>query len=459
MEGLPFGTRGGTLIKHQFPQDAEYVFRFNLANTTAGADLDVMLDGERIKLFNIARGGARRGRRRQRAAREARNPHEDQRRPARGRRRVREGADRAGRGEPPAVPEPDRERPGMASLRNVIITGPFESQGVRRHAEPRSGSSRAGPMRARAATSTECAQDDSLHARAARLPAAGRRRGPEDADGGVHRRAAPTAVPSTTGSSAGCSRSSSARSSCSASKPIHRRPSRARRTASAISSSRRGSRSSSGAACPTTSCSIWPRAGSCETRRCSSSRCGACSPTRARRRSTANFAGQWLQLRNLAAVTPSEVLFPDFDDTLRQALPARDRAVLRQHHARGPAASLDLLTADYTFLNERLARHYGIPEHQGQPLPPRDADRREPPRPARPGQHPDDHVASGPHVAGVPRQVDSRQPSRHAAARRRPPTCRRCPRRPARTPARMPSMRERMAAAPREPDLRDAATR
>ena len=57
MDGLPFGTRGGTLIKHQFPQDAEYVFSFNLANTTAGADLDVMLDGERIKQFNIARGG------------------------------------------------------------------------------------------------------------------------------------------------------------------------------------------------------------------------------------------------------------------------------------------------------------------------------------------------------------------------------------------------------------------
>ena len=47
VEGLPFGTRGGTLITHQFPQDAEYVFSFNLANTTAGADLDVMLDGER----------------------------------------------------------------------------------------------------------------------------------------------------------------------------------------------------------------------------------------------------------------------------------------------------------------------------------------------------------------------------------------------------------------------------
>ena len=57
VEGLPFGTRGGTLITHLFPLDAEYVFSFDLANTTAGADLDVLLDGERLKLFNIQRGG------------------------------------------------------------------------------------------------------------------------------------------------------------------------------------------------------------------------------------------------------------------------------------------------------------------------------------------------------------------------------------------------------------------
>ena len=56
VEGLPFGTRGGTLITHLFPIDAEYVFNFGLANTTGGADLDVLLDGERLKLFTVQRG-------------------------------------------------------------------------------------------------------------------------------------------------------------------------------------------------------------------------------------------------------------------------------------------------------------------------------------------------------------------------------------------------------------------
>ena len=84
------------------------------------------------------------------------------------------------------------------------------------------------------------------------------------------------------------------------------------------------------------------------------------------RRWSTNFAGQWLQLRNVRAVDArSEVLFPDFDENLRAGVPARDRAVLRQQSCARTAASLDLLTADYTFLNERLARHYGIPNVYG----------------------------------------------------------------------------------------------
>ena len=73
-----------------------------------------------------------------------------------------------------------------------------------------------------------------------------------------------------------------------------------------------------------------------------------------------NFAGQWLQLRNLPAVSPNGRLFPDFDDNLRQAFREETErfvdSVLRED---GGVA--DLLHADYTFLNERLAKHYGIP--------------------------------------------------------------------------------------------------
>jgi hypothetical protein len=77
-----------------------------------------------------------------------------------------------------------------------------------------------------------------------------------------------------------------------------------------------------------------------------------------------NFAGQWLQLRNLEAVSPSARLFPDFDDNLRQAFRQETElffdSVLRENRS-----VLELIRADYTFLNERLARHYGIPDVYG----------------------------------------------------------------------------------------------
>ena len=77
-----------------------------------------------------------------------------------------------------------------------------------------------------------------------------------------------------------------------------------------------------------------------------------------------NFAGQWLQLRNLVSVSPNPRLFPDFDDNLRRAMREETErffdSVLRED--RGVA---DLLDADYTFLNERLAKHYGIPNVYG----------------------------------------------------------------------------------------------
>ncbi|HXP87275.1 MAG TPA: DUF1592 domain-containing protein [Bryobacteraceae bacterium] len=72
-----------------------------------------------------------------------------------------------------------------------------------------------------------------------------------------------------------------------------------------------------------------------------------------------NFAGQWLQLRNVRNVLPNSDEFPDFDDNLRRALLRETElffsSILREDHD-----ALDLITADYTFLNERLARHYGI---------------------------------------------------------------------------------------------------
>jgi mono/diheme cytochrome c family protein len=72
------------------------------------------------------------------------------------------------------------------------------------------------------------------------------------------------------------------------------------------------------------------------------------------------FTGQWLQLRNLEQMKPDLLLFPDFDDNLRRAF-RRETELLFGSIMRENRGALDLLNADYTFVNERLARHYGIP--------------------------------------------------------------------------------------------------
>jgi hypothetical protein len=72
-----------------------------------------------------------------------------------------------------------------------------------------------------------------------------------------------------------------------------------------------------------------------------------------------SFASQWLQLRNLRSAAPDKNLFPDFDDNLRQAF-QRETELFVGSIIQGDRPVLDLLNADYTFLNERLARHYGI---------------------------------------------------------------------------------------------------
>jgi hypothetical protein len=73
-----------------------------------------------------------------------------------------------------------------------------------------------------------------------------------------------------------------------------------------------------------------------------------------------NFFGQWLYLRNLKATVPDQQVFPDFDDNLRQAF-LRETQLFTASVVRENRSVVDFLTADYTFVNERLARHYGIP--------------------------------------------------------------------------------------------------
>ncbi len=77
-----------------------------------------------------------------------------------------------------------------------------------------------------------------------------------------------------------------------------------------------------------------------------------------------NFAGQWLQLRTMQSSTPEGVIYPDFDDNLRQAM-RTETEMFFESILREDRSVLDLLTANYTFVNERLAAHYGIPNIYG----------------------------------------------------------------------------------------------
>src|SRR5207244_4325333 len=77
-----------------------------------------------------------------------------------------------------------------------------------------------------------------------------------------------------------------------------------------------------------------------------------------------NSAGHWLNLRALTTVQPNPGVYPDFDDNLRVAF-RREVELLLDSIVHEDRSVLDLLTADYTFVDERLARHYGIPNVYG----------------------------------------------------------------------------------------------
>ncbi|MGE3513277.1 MAG: DUF1592 domain-containing protein, partial [Vicinamibacterales bacterium] len=72
-----------------------------------------------------------------------------------------------------------------------------------------------------------------------------------------------------------------------------------------------------------------------------------------------DFVNQWLTIRNLQSMEPDPNIFPDFDDNLRQAM-LKETELFFESQVRSNAGVLDLLTAKYTFLNQQLARHYGV---------------------------------------------------------------------------------------------------
>ncbi len=115
------------------------------------------------------------------------------------------------------------------------------------------------------------------------------------------------------------------------------------------------------------------------------------------------FASQWLRLQDLEKVTPDPILYPYSDQTLSLAL-KKETELFFNSIVREDRSVLDLLTADYTYANERVARHYGIPNVTGSEFR-RVAAAGRSPRHPRAGQHPDADLDRRADLAGAARQV------------------------------------------------------
>ena len=132
-----------------------------------------------------------------------------------------------------------------------------------------------------------------------------------------------------------------------------------------------------------------------------------------------NFAGQWLSLRSVEGIAPDPNLFPGFDENLREAL-RRETELFFESQLREDRSVVELLSADYTFLNERLARHYGIPGVTGSRYRRVSLAGRGPAAARRLGllghaQHPRRDLLRQPHLAGAPGEVAARERAGDAA--------------------------------------------
>ena len=167
------------------------------------------------------------------------------------------------------------------------------------------------------------------------------------------------------------------------------------------------------AACRTTSCSRSPRAAAEAIARCSSSRCGGCSPTTARGGSSTTSPSSGS--RSATCMPSSRRSSCQFDSTLRDAM-VRETELFFESQVRDDRPIQDLLRANYTFLNERLAQHYGIPDVFGSHFRRVTLTDERSLRPARPGERPHRDLVRRPDLGGAARQMDPREPARRAAA-------------------------------------------
>ena len=361
VEGLPYGTRGGALITHRFPLDAEYLLRVEVSRVSGGARLEVTVDGERVELFRMQQGLASLDI----DGNEVGDNLEVRLPIAAGPREIGVAFLKT----PALLAEnprrlflnPTVSRRDLPYLRNLTITGPFDVQG------PGDTPSRRRLFVCRPADAGEeaaCADTvlAALARRAWRRPvddadleilriayAAGREGG--DFEAGIERALQQLLV-----SPEFLFRVEADPPDAPLATAVNYRLGDlelASRLSFFLWSSVPDDELLAVAAGGTLSDSAVLEP---QVRR-------MLADDRARAL-TANFVGQWLQLRNLESARPSQVLFADFDDGLRQAF-RRETELFFESIVREDRSVLDLLAADYTFVNDRLARHYGMPHVQG----------------------------------------------------------------------------------------------
>ena len=442
-ERQPFGSRGGTAIRYHFPLDGEYTIKvvlkrqlyLYLIGMGEPHQIDVRLDGVLLKRFTV--GGEGKGLTAPEsfagntqgdpdwevymhtadAGLEVRVP-------------VKAGTREVGvsfvreHWEPEGVLQPPQR--GFARTTNelyfgepawtrVLVGGPYEAVRAARHAEP------AEDLRLPAGAATRASEEacatrilSTLARRAYRRPVtdaevetlldfykAGR------ADGGFD-----------VGIQRGLRRILSAPAFLFR---VEREPLALGRPGTpyrldATSTSRHGCRSSSGAASRTTSCSTLAVSGTLTE--------PAVLERQVRRmlrdpRSQAlvdNFANQWLKLGKPRGRRARRGRVSGLRREPARGAAAGDAPVRRQPAARGSQRRRTSSAPNYTFVNERLARHYEIPNVYGSHFRRVIVRRRRPRRAARPGQHPDGHVVSEPDVARAARTLAAREPARRAAA-------------------------------------------
>ena len=358
VDELPFGTRGGLAVRSDFPVDATYTVKVELAGDPRDRhDLDVTVDGERVALRAVgdSGGGGRRGRGASTPPLEFSIP-------------VKAGPHLVGvsfvqrtEARDEAILRPRmRSRGTQPAVGTVTISGPYDVNGAGRIAKPRADL-RLSPSERRGRAAVRA--PDSLDTGAARLSASGDRCRPRRPDAFLRRRSSEkeASISAFRRRSNGCS---SARSFSSASSASRRRPLPG--SLFRVSDLELASRLSFllWSSIPDDELLDVAAAGKLKDPAVLEQQVRRMLADRRSESLVTNFAAQWLYLRDIDAKLPDEILFPDFDETLRTALRRETElfidSVLREQSQRARSAD-----ADYTFLNERLARHYGIPNVRG----------------------------------------------------------------------------------------------